>query len=39
MLNEKLIPKPWHQGGIDLNTSNGMNWKVSKDGNGVETEY
>ena len=23
-------------GGIDLNTSNGMQWKVSKDGNGVE---
>jgi len=23
-------------GGIDLNTSNGMRWKVSKDGNGVE---
>ena len=23
-------------GGIDLNTSNGMQWKVSKDGKGVE---
>ena len=23
-------------GGIDLNTSNGMQWKVSRDGNGVE---
>ncbi len=23
-------------GGIDLNTSSGMQWKVSKDGNGVE---
>jgi hypothetical protein len=25
-------------GGIDLNTSNGMQWKVSKDGNGVEMD-
>ena len=24
------------RGGIDLNTSNGMQWKVSKDGKGVE---
>ena len=24
------------RGGIDLNTSSGMKWKVSKDGNGVE---
>ena len=24
------------KGGIDLNTSNGMQWKVSKDGAGVE---
>ena len=23
-------------GGIDLNTSNGMHWKISKDGNGIE---
>ena len=23
-------------GGIDLNTSNGMQWKINKDGNGVE---
>jgi hypothetical protein len=28
--------KHWNQGGIDLNTSNGMQWKVSKDGQGVE---
>jgi hypothetical protein len=27
---------PWERGGIDLNTSNGMQWKVSKDGKGVE---
>jgi hypothetical protein len=26
----------WQQGGIDLNTSSGMQWKVSKDGKGVE---
>jgi hypothetical protein len=25
-------------GGIDLNTSSGMQWKVSKDGNGVEMD-
>jgi len=25
-------------GGIDLNTSNGMQWKVSKDGKGVEMD-
>jgi hypothetical protein len=25
-------------GGIDLNTSNGMSWKVSKDGEGVEMD-
>ena len=24
------------KGGIDLNTSNGMQWKISKDGKGVE---
>jgi len=27
---------PEVKGGIDLNTSNGMQWKVSKDGHGVE---
>jgi len=27
---------PAMRGGIDLNTSNGMQWKVSKDGQGVE---
>jgi len=26
------------RGGIDLNTSNGMRWKVSKDGKGVEMD-
>ncbi len=30
------IPQQVAPGGIDLNTSNGMQWKVSKDGNGVE---
>ena len=25
-------------GGIDLNTANGMQWKVSKDGKGVEMD-
>ncbi len=30
------VTKPWVRGGIDLNTSNGMQWKVSKDGSGVE---
>jgi hypothetical protein len=30
------VKQPWEQGGIDLNTSNGMQWKVSKDGQGVE---
>jgi len=34
---EVLTNKPsWVQGGIDLNTSSGMQWKISKDGNGVE---
>ena len=28
--------KGWNSGGIDLNTTNGMQWKVSKDGSGVE---
>ncbi|MBI4309622.1 MAG: hypothetical protein HY591_04755 [Candidatus Omnitrophica bacterium] len=26
---------PWHQGGIDLDTTN-VNWKIGKDGKGVE---
>ena len=30
------VTKPWVQGGIDLNTSNGMQWKFSKEGRGVE---
>ena len=30
-----VAAKPWEKGGIDLNTSNGMQWKISKDGNGV----
>ena len=30
---DRAMLKP---GGIDLNTSGGMQWKVSKDGNGVE---
>ena len=28
--------RPKRAGGIDLNTSNGMQWKVSRDGRGVE---
>jgi hypothetical protein len=28
----------WVQGGIDLNTTNGMQWKISKDGRGVEMD-
>jgi len=38
ILTDKAMIKPdiWHQGGIDLNTSSGMQWKVSKDGRGVE---
>ena len=31
--NAELVQPP---GGIDLNTSNGMQWKVSRDGKGVE---
>ena len=40
---QKVVSLPHKQdhsafarGGIDLNTSSGMQWKVSKDGNGVE---
>jgi len=31
-----LVNDSFVKGGIDLNTTNGMQWKVSKDGNGVE---
>jgi hypothetical protein len=34
-ITKPVLPKPT-EGGIDLNTSNGMQWKVSKDGQGVE---
>ena len=33
-----LAQTPFTRGGIDLNTSNGMQWKVNKDGNGVEMD-
>jgi len=34
--SQVVTNNPWQRGGIDLNTSNGMQWKVSKDGQGVE---
>jgi hypothetical protein len=35
-LRDKVVALALPPGGIDLNTSNGMQWKVSKDGKGVE---
>jgi acyl carrier protein len=34
--NAAMATDTFTKGGIDLNTSNGMQWKVSKDGKGVE---
>jgi hypothetical protein len=35
-MNVRLHRSPVIRGGIDLNTSNGMQWKVSKEGQGVQ---
>jgi len=35
-LSDSPLKKAFTRGGIDLNTTSGMQWKVSKDGQGVE---
>ena len=32
----KVMEEPGLKGGIDLNTSGGMRWKINKEGDGVE---